>query len=50
MSLSAANISSLEILGFLELSLTLGDNTRRIDALVIPSLGPDQINIYKIIP
>ena len=43
MSLSAANGSSLEILGFIELSLTLGDITCRIDALVIPSLGPDQI-------
>ena len=43
MSLSAANGSSLEILGFIKLSLTLGDITRRIDALVIPSLGPDQI-------
>ena len=43
MSLSAANGSSLEILGFIELSLTLGDITRRLDALVIPSLGPDQI-------
>ena len=43
MSLSAANGSSLEILGFITLSLTLGDITHRIDALVIPSLGPDQI-------
>ena len=43
MSLSAANGSSLEILGFINLSLTVGDITRRIDALVIPSLGPDQI-------
>ena len=43
MSLSAANGSSLEILGFIKLSLTLGDITRRIDALVIPSFGPDQI-------
>ena len=43
MSLSAANGSSLEILGFIKLSLTLGDITRRIDALVIPSLEPDQI-------
>ena len=43
MSLSAANGSSLEMLGFIKLSLTLGDITRRIDALVIPSLEPDQI-------
>ena len=43
MSLSAANGSPLEITGFISLSVTLGDITRRIDALVIPSLGPDQI-------
>ena len=44
MSLSGANGSSLEILGFIiYLSLTMGDITRRIDALVIRSLGPDQI-------
>ena len=43
MSLSAANGSSLEILGFIKLSLTLDDITRRIDELVIPSLGPDQM-------
>ena len=30
-------------LGIYKLPLTLGDITRRIDALVIPSLGPDQI-------
>ena len=43
MSLSAANGSSLEILGFVKLSLTLGDITRRIDAPVFPACGPDQI-------
>ena len=43
MSLSAANGSSLEILGLIKLSLTPGDITRRVDALVIPLLGPDQI-------
>ena len=43
MSLSAANGSSLEILESIKLSPTLGDITRRIDALDIPSLGPDQI-------
>ena len=43
MSLSAANGSSLDILGFIQLSLTLGDITRRIDVLVILLLGPDQI-------
>ena len=42
-SLSGANGSSLEILGFIKLSPTLGDITRRVDALDIPSLGPDQI-------
>ena len=45
MSLSAANGSSLEILGFITLSLTLGDVARRIDALDIPSSGPDEIII-----
>ena len=45
-SMSATNGSSLEILRFIELSLTLGDITRRIDVLVIPSLGPDQV-FYK---
>ena len=43
MSLSAANGSSLEILVFTKLSLTLGDITTRIDELVILSLGPGQI-------
>ena len=43
MSPRAANGSSIEILGIIKSSLTLGDITRRIDALVIPSLGPDQI-------
>ena len=43
MSLSAANGSPLEIMGFSNLSVALGDITPRIDALVIPSLGPDQI-------
>ena len=43
MSLSAANGSPLEIMGFVNLSGTLGDITRRIEALVIPSVGPDQI-------
>ena len=43
MSLSAANGSPLESMGFIHLSVTLGDTGRRIDALVIPSLGPDQI-------
>ena len=42
MSLSAANGLSLEILGFIE-SPPLGDITRRINALDIPSLGPHQI-------
>ena len=45
--LSVANGSSLEIVGFIELSPTLGDITRRIDALVTPSLGPDQILLDK---
>ena len=42
--LSAANSLPLEvIIGFIELTITSGDITRRIDALVIPSLEPDCI-------
>ena len=41
--LNAANGSSLEILGFIKLSLVLGDITHRIDALVVRSLGHGQI-------
>ena len=43
MSLSAANGSSIEILRFIKLFPTLGDITRRIDALDIPSLRPHQV-------
>ena len=43
MSLSAANGLPLEVIGFVELAITLGDITRRIDTLVTPSLGPDYI-------
>ena len=43
MSLSAANGSPLEILGYNTFSVTLGDITRCIDALVVPSLRPDHI-------
>ena len=42
-SLRAANGSPLSVLGFVRLSISLGDITRRIDALVLPSLGPDEI-------
>lgn len=41
MSLSAANGSPLEMMGFIKLSVTLCDISRCIDALVIPSLGPE---------
>ena len=43
MSLSEANGSLLEVLGCIKLFLTLGGITCRFDALVIPSVGPDQI-------
>ena len=43
LSLSAANGAPLTILGFLSFTVKLGDLSRRIDALVVPSLGPDQI-------
>ena len=43
MSLSAVNGSSLKILALNRLPLALGDITRRIDALVILPLGPNQI-------
>ena len=43
MSLSAANGLPLEVMGFIELAITLGDSTHRIDALAILSLGPDSI-------
>ena len=41
MSLSAADGLPLEVMGFIELSNTSGDMSRRVDALVVPSLGPD---------
>ena len=43
MSLRAANGSPIHVLGFVTLQITLGDVSRPVDALVIPSLGPDQI-------
>lgn len=43
MSLSAADGSPLETMGFINFSVTLGDITRQIDALVFRFFGPDQI-------
>ena len=42
-SLYAANGTQLVITGFVSIPITLGTVTRRIDMLVIPSLGPDQL-------
>ena len=39
----AANGSSLNVLGFVVFSLTLGTITHDVEALVVPSLGPDSI-------
>ena len=41
--LAAANGSSLNVLGFVVFSLTLGTITHDVEALVVPSLGPDSI-------
>ena len=43
MLLRAANGSPIQVLGFVTLRITLGDVSRSVDALVIPSLGPDQL-------
>ena len=43
MSLRAANGSPLEVLRFVSMQITLGEISRLVDALVIPSLGPDQL-------
>ena len=43
MSLRATNGSSIDILAYINMSLTLGGITRRIDALVLPSLGSDHM-------
>ena len=40
-ALRAANDSSLNVLGFVVFSLTLGTITHDVEALVVPSLGPD---------
>ena len=42
-ALNAANGSPINVLGFIEFSLTLGGATCTITALVVPSLGPDSI-------
>ena len=43
MLLRAANGSPIQALGSVTLRVTSGDVSRSVDALVIPSLGPDQI-------
>ena len=43
MLMCAANGPTLQVLGFVTLRITLGDVSRLVDALVIPSLGPDQL-------
>ena len=43
MLLRAANGSQLQVLRFVTLRSTLGNVSRSVDALIIPSLGPDQI-------
>lgn len=42
-ALSAANGSAINVLGFVDFSLTLGGSTCTVTALVVPSLGPDRI-------
>ena len=42
-ALRAANGSSLNVLGFVVFSLTLGTITHDVEALVVPLLGPDTI-------
>ena len=42
-ALQAANGSSLNVLGFVVFSLTLGTITHDVEALVVPSLSPDSI-------
>ena len=42
-ALRAANGSSLNVLGFVVFSLTLGTITHDVEALVVLSLGPDSI-------
>ena len=42
-ALRAANGSPLNVLGFVVFSLTLGTITHDVEALVVPSLGPDSI-------
>ena len=44
-ALRAANGSSLNVLGFDVFSPTLGTITHYVDALVVPSLGPDSIHL-----
>ena len=42
-ALSAANGSAINVLGFVDFSLTLGGSTSTVTALVVPSLGRDRI-------
>ena len=42
-ALRAANGEPINVLGFIDFPLTLGDLTRTVTALVVPSLGPDLI-------
>ena len=46
-ALRAANGSSLNVLGFVVFSLTLGTITHDVEALVVPSLGPDSTHAPK---
>lgn len=43
MQLRTANGGPLNVLGFISFTVKLGDVSRRVEALVVPSLGPDQI-------
>jgi len=44
MNLSGPNGSPMQILRFISFTVVrLGEISRRVDALVVPSLGPDQI-------
>ena len=43
LSLRAANGSPITILGFMTFELTLGDQTRKVDAVLVPTLGPDYV-------
>ena len=43
MNLSGPDGSPMQILGFISFTVRLGTISRRVDALVVPCLGPDQI-------